>query len=591
MREFTDEDIPPYVIVSHRWREDEVTYQDFEHNTFSRRHGYHKIKESCRIALEANYNWVWLDTCCIDKRNFTELNEAINAMYKWYQKASLCVAYLFDYVHGHDELANSSWFTRCWTLQELIAPRRVEFYDQNWKFFGSKNRLCEQIATITWIGVEVLRCRADPTTACTVAVRLSWAARRKASRVEDEAYSLLGLFALSMPTLYGSGEKAFQMFLEEVLRRTGDVTSLVWNKPLESHATSLSGLLPSSPAAYASKRCARTTGSLSRSLSVVADGIELDVLTIPYTLGSFLCILDCRPADDETQYAILLAQLETDGEYGRLHPSESSVFRVSGRTIANSRAIQRRKLYVPHLVRSPAMKFIKGFWIRSLQLPGYRKKTHNQVRICSRRDGCMGREDSEPTIVRLPVDEWGTAGLIYSPVADPLGSQRHLVRWIKLGFDSEWRPTIQVGNSKLTDTMGSIREATANPAVRSSKRYDAEWCNDWLAREPRNKDTETQTAEFEKRGSMTLSSSMLEEETYNFPDLCLHIKISLLVRPSKEYSRQLSASGCATCKVWTVDILKTDDFSSTDDIIAFMKTKTGTGLGLVVGMGLATAVS
>lgn len=210
MRKFTDEDIPPYVIVSHRWREDEVTYQDFEHNTFSRRHGYHKVKESCRIALEANYNWVWLDTCCIDKRNFTELNEAINAMYKWYQKASLCVAYVFDYVHGRDELATSSWFTRCWTLQELIAPRCVEFYDQNWKFFGSKNKLCEQIATITWIDVDVLQCRADPTIACTVAERSSWAARRKASRIEDEAYSLLGLFALSMPTLYGQVRKNFR---------------------------------------------------------------------------------------------------------------------------------------------------------------------------------------------------------------------------------------------------------------------------------------------------------------------------------------------------------------------------------------------
>jgi len=580
-----------------------VTYQDSEDRTFFRKRGFRKIKESCRIALEANYSWVWLDTCCIDKRNFTELNEAINAMYKWYQKASLCIAYLFDYAHGHNELASSSWFTRCWTLQELIAPLRVEFYDQNWKHFGSKNNLCEEIAAITWINVDVLRCRASPTTTCTVAERLSWASKRNASRVEDEAYSLLGLFDLSMPTLYGSGRKAFQMFLEEVLRRTGDVTPLIWSKSMAPHETSLSGLLPRSPAFYTSRRCARTITSSSRSLSVVADGLELDVLTIPYTLGTYLCILDCEPADDGTQSAILLVQLANGGQYGRLHRCESSVLRVSSQTIASSQARRRRKLYVPHLIRSPAMKYIHGFWTRSLQLPGYGKSSHNKLRICSRRDGSVDREDGKISVVRLSADEWGTRGLIHSPVADRFGSRQHLVRWIKLGFDREWCPTIQLGNSKLSAMMESVREATANPAVRPSKRYDTVWSNDWLSRmstgssttEVQAPDNKTLSEEFEARGSMILSSHLLENVTLELSDMRLQIKLSLLERPARDYFKQLYVSDCDTCKIWTLDILKTGDFSSTTDIIENSRDGAYTGVELFVNAinitGMAVSVA
>ena len=130
--EFYDDQIPRYAILSHRWGRDEVSYQDFLAGRKLDGAGDKKILACCRYAAGDRdmvpINWVWIDTCCIDKSSSAELAEAINSMFRWYQNASICYAYLSDVKKSNQEnltkseFESSQWFTRGWTLQELIAP-------------------------------------------------------------------------------------------------------------------------------------------------------------------------------------------------------------------------------------------------------------------------------------------------------------------------------------------------------------------------------------------------------------------------------------------------------------------------------------
>src|SRR3954468_16799626 len=132
---------PPYAILSHTWGSNELTYQDVKEK------GYVpsvKTDGCCAQALKNGLNYVWIDTCCIDKSSSAELSEAINSMWNWYRQANICYAYLVDVSSGTDvyeedsAFSRSLWFTRGWTLQELIAPLEVKFYNQSWNFIGRK---------------------------------------------------------------------------------------------------------------------------------------------------------------------------------------------------------------------------------------------------------------------------------------------------------------------------------------------------------------------------------------------------------------------------------------------------------------------
>ncbi|KAI5993801.1 heterokaryon incompatibility protein-domain-containing protein [Pisolithus orientalis] len=240
-----------YAILSHRWS-DEVGYEEMtglmkmeEHkrDKVRQRSGYQKIIKSCKQAVKDRHEWLWIDTCCIDKRSSSELSEAINSMYQWYQNAQVCYAYLSDV----DELPRPTmpyhlrsicrpngwlgpeWFTRGWTLQELIAPRELEFFNKDWAPIGNKRHLAAVLQDITGIPREVLRdgLGAKP---LSVAQIMSWAAGRKTQRVEDRAYSLMGLFGVNMPMLYGEGEKAFQRLQLEIIRTSSDQSIFAWNR-------------------------------------------------------------------------------------------------------------------------------------------------------------------------------------------------------------------------------------------------------------------------------------------------------------------------------------------------------------------------
>ncbi|KLO92031.1 beta transducin-like protein [Fusarium fujikuroi] len=226
-------DRPRYAILSHTWEtHQEITYQDCNRESSKAKTGYDKIRKTCELALGDGLDYVWIDTCCIDKSSSAELTEAINSMFLWYQEAAVCYVYLVDKFEG-SSLGDCRWFSRGWTLQELIAPKFMSFFNNSWDCIGSKNSLMGQLAVITPIDPDILRHNAPISSAC-IAKRLSWAAGRKTTRVEDMAYCLLGICNIHMPLLYGEGKIAFRRLQEEIIRSTYDLSLLAWTPPVSS---------------------------------------------------------------------------------------------------------------------------------------------------------------------------------------------------------------------------------------------------------------------------------------------------------------------------------------------------------------------
>lgn len=228
-------DIPLYAILSHTWTDDEVIFEEIGTSEAEKKLGFQKIKRCCTQAASDGYRFVWIDTCCIDKRSSTELSEAINSMYNWYENAQVCYAYLPDVngTEGHDrpesDFAKSRWFTRGWTLQELVAPSDIVFFGgKDWLEIGTKASLREAISHITKIDISVLK-RSQDVFKASVAQRMSWASRRKTTRVEDMAYCLLGIFKVNMPLLYGEGENAFMRLQLELLAVPNEHTIFAWS--------------------------------------------------------------------------------------------------------------------------------------------------------------------------------------------------------------------------------------------------------------------------------------------------------------------------------------------------------------------------
>ena len=225
--DLSDQDLPRYAVLSHTWGApgQEVTLQEFQSSSPEERTGkrYEKIQFCSDQAAHDGYRYFWIDTCCIDKTNSVELNEAINSMFRWYREAARCYVYLSDvnFVEGQraawlDNLARSKWFTRGWTLQELLAPKCVDFFSSEGIRLGDKISLEEEIHRITGIAVEALRGRS--LSDFSVSERMKWTMKRTTTRKEDEAYSLLGIFDIHMPLIYGEREKAFVRLREQIER-------------------------------------------------------------------------------------------------------------------------------------------------------------------------------------------------------------------------------------------------------------------------------------------------------------------------------------------------------------------------------------
>jgi len=230
LTDFFEDKIPPYAILSHRWGADgeEVTFQELMDGTGKGKAGYDKIQLCGKQAERDRLQYFWVDTCCIDKSNSTELSEAINSMFRWYGSAAKCYVYLSDVSKSAFDTDNvteqlpwesafrqSTWFTRGWTLQELIAPASVQFFSRDWEELGGRASLERQICEITGIPVKALQ--GSPLSGFSVIERMSWAKKRQTTREVDKAYSLLGIFSVYMPLIYGEGEEnAFHRLREEI---------------------------------------------------------------------------------------------------------------------------------------------------------------------------------------------------------------------------------------------------------------------------------------------------------------------------------------------------------------------------------------
>ncbi|OCL13222.1 hypothetical protein AOQ84DRAFT_385551 [Glonium stellatum] len=235
LREFVGSETPPYVILSHTWEEEEVSFKDIQGLMAAQKEGFTKIINRRAQAVKDGFKWVWIDTRRIDKTSSAELTEAINSMYHWYKHK--------------DALRKSKWFTRGWTLQELIAPSLVEFYDSNWTEIGTKATLEDFLTDKTGIPREALR-GGNPS-ACNVVQRMQWASRRVTTRIEDRACCLMGLFDVNMPLLYGEGEKAFFRLQEQILKFNVDYSLFLWKihnvPPERGNSEARFGMLANSP--------------------------------------------------------------------------------------------------------------------------------------------------------------------------------------------------------------------------------------------------------------------------------------------------------------------------------------------------------
>jgi hypothetical protein len=294
-KDFFDSSTPPYAILSHRWSSDEVSYQELQLAIKLRTAtgpirlpglGFSKIEACRRGASKDSLQWTWIDTCCINKESSAELSEAINSMYRWYEEAQVCYVYLSDVecrpsyqnlsedgdhlgkvvnneedahsdisdgssgedvnedemipitfrvartrIQALEAIRKSNWFTRGWTLQELLAPQTIIFYDRLWKVIDSRDELADTIQAATGIENEYLygKNRHHRIRAASVAKKMSWLAGRSTSRVEDMAYCMLGLFDVNMPLLYGEGERSFTRLQLAIITNNDDESIFAWD--------------------------------------------------------------------------------------------------------------------------------------------------------------------------------------------------------------------------------------------------------------------------------------------------------------------------------------------------------------------------
>jgi hypothetical protein len=401
--------IPEYVILSHTWGGDEVTFESMQEpdRITKASEGYVKIKRCCELAREDGYRWAWVDTCCIDKRSSAELSEAINSMYRYYWDASKCYAYLSDvaelveatqdellfkskelnlkdhagyfrrlestqgigpklgwqyvlfidvdepevYVgylkrlqsaylpqrHSQaddlnlkltERLPNSRWFERGWTLQELLAPAIVEFYDKDWRLLGTKASLAADIEKWTRINTRYILDRSTIRSA-SLGLRFSWVSNRQTTREEDIAYCLMGIVGVNMPLLYGEGNRAFRRLQIELLMQTRDHTIFAWSAYYESRNSynyerfyrfGLPSFLAPSPGCFDPSSLAdiRPTFSqpafINSKLEMTGLGLRITLPCIERSFG-MTAILDCVKGT-EKQMGVLLVE-RGDGRYQR----------------------------------------------------------------------------------------------------------------------------------------------------------------------------------------------------------------------------------------------------------------------------------
>ena len=468
LEEVLNENAKAYAILSHRWGEEEVTFQDMQNPAAaSRKQGYVKIQRSCENAAKDGYGYVWIDTCCINKESSAELTEAINSMFRWYQASEVCYALMTDIrVAGLnndtvlDQFKKSRWFTRGWTLQELLAPHFVVFYDEQWQFLGTKQTLSSHLTLRTRIDEEILN--GEPLDSRSIAQKMSWAAHRETTRVEDRAYSLLGIFGVNMPMLYGEGERAFFRLQEEIIKQSDDHTIFAWpiSRPDQP------GLLADNPEAF--EKCQHIRTMVSRkgnsSYSMTNRGLSIKLMATPFKIDTYLVRLDCAdglapnkydPEDpDGLRLGMFVRRLDEDDQHARVMQDGKTFWQLKASTW------DREALNAPGAARPVEQIEIcvrQKFTGRNLN---DQKDRMNGFRIASNallERSSAGKDrftvsapnwDPEANIMSLKPGDYGTVGLL------DISKQNRDIKAIKLGFDFDYNPVCFVAAS------GGLNEKT-----------------------------------------------------------------------------------------------------------------------------------
>ncbi|KAL0945654.1 hypothetical protein HGRIS_014808 [Hohenbuehelia grisea] len=248
-----------YAILSHRWEKDELDYtkakalpQNFLQRRFKSQ-GREKIRKFCEQASQYSCDYVWFDTGCIDKSSSSELEESIRSMFNWYRNSEICIVYLAGTKSMLDPHKKDDWFKRGWTLQELLAPPRMKFFNSDWTPTTSSQYDIDRTTTLTR-RVPEFSVRLSAASGIYPVERLHnyvpgveqarevlhWASARQTTRPEDMAYCLIGLLNLELSVAYGEGyPTAFYRLQVEVMRRTEDRGLFFWSGSPSSHSSML----------------------------------------------------------------------------------------------------------------------------------------------------------------------------------------------------------------------------------------------------------------------------------------------------------------------------------------------------------------
>ena len=279
LQEFEGDEIPPYIVTSHRWGKDEATYKDVLKDKNKHTVGYEKIKQFCKAA-KSQYlqgveppEWLWIDTCCINKDSSAEVSESINSMFAWYRNAEYCLAYLRDvepqidgYARFLSDFRGSAWFRRGWTLQELLAPKAVLFFSTSWVHISYKisrqlktavkvgslihpSEVCNLLAAIMHVPQDVLM-DSEHMHRYSREAKMGWMRNRQTTKAEDMAYCLLGIFDVSMPLIYGEGRSKAERRLHREIASTCQHHHMPVRFPIKDLHGNKNGTLSASTARF-----------------------------------------------------------------------------------------------------------------------------------------------------------------------------------------------------------------------------------------------------------------------------------------------------------------------------------------------------
>ncbi|KAG8527669.1 uncharacterized protein KY384_007822 [Bacidia gigantensis] len=462
-----------YAILSHRWGAEEVTYARFQDLAqASQMQGFRKIERFCELAARDSYDYVWVDTCCINKDSSAELSQAINSMYAWYQDSKVCYVFLGD-IEAKDieveatSIRGSKWFTRGWTLQELIAPKNVRFYDRHWTFLGTKQTLSPILHLETGIEERILHGGSYDTSS--IAQRMSWASKRVTKYGEDIAYCLLGIFNVNMPLLYGEGrKKAFLRLQEEIIKQSDDHTIFSWH----IHREDQPGLLADEPKAFSN--CQDTKALRSRKgrspYSLSNRGLSIKLLAAQLTVDTYLVRLECangmlpvsNSQPNEPRLGIFLRRLYEDDQFARV--------KYNGETFT-----QRNASYWTNQIVDP--RYNIGAWasgrksrvVQQLEInvrqdvSSYHSDYHDRIhgfRIATPEilESSKGKDlflvkgaaqwDGEQKLMLMKPGEALLAGYL------DISPQKRKIKVISLGFDFDFNPTCFIAGD------GGVEEKT-----------------------------------------------------------------------------------------------------------------------------------